>query len=193
MNALQRMMAPMQRRVMLMVGRAVLELVNDNTKVQAAQVSLLEGEVRDQVERFQNYGFTSVPEAGAEGVALSVQGNRDHIILVAVDDRRYRKLGLLPGEVAVYTKWGDYIHIKQGEIEIKHATKVVITSPLVTMSGNLQVAGNITAGGSLNVTGSAAVAGSITATGDVVGAGISLSTHRQSGVTPGGGLSGVPV
>ncbi len=149
MNPVKRALDPMLRRVMLMVGRAVLELVNDASKVQSAQVSLLDDEVRDNVERFQNYGFTSVPEAGAEGVAVSVAGNRDHIILVAVDDRRYRKLGMLPGEVAVYTKWGDFIHLKQGEVLVQHSTKITATAPLVEINGNLKVNGDITASGNV--------------------------------------------
>lgn len=37
MKALQRAFAPLQRRIMLMVGRAVLELVNDASKMQSAQ------------------------------------------------------------------------------------------------------------------------------------------------------------
>lgn len=149
MKALQRAFAPLQRRIMLMVGRAVLELVNDASKMQSAQVSLLEDELRDNVERFQNYGFTSVPEAGAEGVALSVQGDRDHVILVAVDDRRYRKLGMLPGEVAVYTKWGDFIQLKENEIVVQHGTKIRLVAPTTVVDGNLVVHGNVTADGNV--------------------------------------------
>lgn len=153
MSGLGRALDPLKRRVMLMVGRAVVEYINDATKMQSAQVSLLEGEVREKVEHFQQYGFTSVTEPGAEGVALSVSGNRDHVILIAVDDRRYRKANLLPGEVAVYSKWGDYILLKEGEIEVVHATKVKITCPLVTMSGDLEVDGNITSGQNITADG----------------------------------------
>lgn len=187
MNPLKRALDPMMRRVMLSIGRAVIELINDATKMQSAQVSLLDDEVRDNVEHFQSFGFTSVPEAGAEGVALSVAGNRDHVILVAVDDRRYRKLGLLTGESCVYDKWGNFILLKQSGIEIVHTAKLTITAPLVQINGNLQVSGTMAGGGN------ATVGGSFTATGDVVGGGKSLVTHVHSGVAPGGSNTGAPV
>jgi len=175
MNPLKRALDPMMRRVMLSIGRAVVELINDATKMQSAQVSLLDDEVRDNVERFQNFGFTSVPEAGAEGVALSVAGNRDHVILVAVDDRRYRKLGLLTGESCVYDKWGNFILLKENGIEIVHSAKLTITAPLVQINGHLQVSGTVVA------------------VGNVSGAGKSLATHVHGGVQAGGSNTSAPI
>lgn len=91
------------QRVRLMVARAVVGAASDAPMMQTTQVHLCTGEVKDGVERFQQYGFTSVPHAGAEGVCLFVGGNRDHGVLIAVDDRRYRLKGLADGEVALYT------------------------------------------------------------------------------------------
>lgn len=173
-SALGRVMEPIARRVRLMVARAVIELVNDATRMQSVQVSLLSDELRDSVERFQEYGFTSVPLPGAEGVALAVSGNRDHVVVVATDDRRYRKLGMQPGEVAIYNNVGDYVILKAGEIEVRHGTKVTITAPLVAISGNLTVGGTIVA------------------TGQITGAGKNLSTHVHTGVTSGGSNTGAP-
>jgi hypothetical protein len=51
-------------------------------------------EVRDKAERFQDYGFTSNPKRGAEAIVLFPGGQRAHAIIIAVDDRRYRKTGL---------------------------------------------------------------------------------------------------
>lgn len=147
MHALQRALGPLRARMMLMVSRAVVLLTNDAAKLQGLQVSLLADEVRDDVERFQNYGFTSHPLPGAEAVALSVQGNRDHVVVVAVDDRRYRLQGLEAGEVAIYTDEGDRIVLRRGGvIELTAATKLVITAPLVEMTGALHVAGDIHSG-----------------------------------------------
>lgn len=97
------LLAPIRRRVRLMVSRAILSAVNDAGGIQAVQVKLLADEVRDSVERFQNYGMTSFPLPGAEGVMVCVSGNRDHGIVIAMDDRRYRIKGLQAGEVALYT------------------------------------------------------------------------------------------
>jgi len=97
------LLGPLRLRVRLMVSRAVLSAISDGNGIQLVQVKLLEGEVRDKVERFQNYGQSSVPLPGAEGVMVCVSGNRDHGIVIAMDDRRYRIKGLQPGEVALYT------------------------------------------------------------------------------------------
>lgn len=160
MQAFQRMLRPLTQRIQLMVGRAVLQLVDDSTKLQSVQIMLLADELRDQVERFQNYGFTSVPLAGAEAVAVAVAGNRDHALVIAVDDRRYRLKGLAEGEVAIYTDEGDKIHIKRGgTIEVVAATRVYVSSPLMecsadmTVHGKLLVDGNIGSGGTITAEG----------------------------------------
>jgi phage gp45-like len=176
MSAMQRTLRPLLQRLQLMIGRAVVLLVNDGSKLQGLQVSLLADEVRDQVERFQNYGFTSHPLPGAEAVAASVAGNRDHVLVIAVDDRRYRLTALQQGEVAIYTDEGDKIVLKRGgTIEVTASTKVVLDTPLVQCTGNVTVAGTLTAGV------------------DVVAAGISLVGHVHGGVDTGVGNTGAPV
>lgn len=95
--------APLARRIRLMAARAILTLIDDATRMQGTQAKLLDGEVCDNVDRFQQYGFTSVPHPGAEGIYLALGGSRDHGVLVCVDDRRYRIVNLAPGEVAIYT------------------------------------------------------------------------------------------
>jgi len=100
---LNKLLDPLRRRVRLMISRALLSAINDGAGIQLVQVKLLDGEVRDGVERFQNYAFTSVPLNGAEGIMACVSGNRDHGVVIAMDDRRYRVRDLQPGEAAMYT------------------------------------------------------------------------------------------
>jgi len=157
MQALQRALRPLAQRLQLMISRAVVLLVNDGTSLQGLQVSLLADEVRDDVEHFQPYGFTSVPHPGAEAIAASVAGSRDHVVVVVVDDRRYRLRGLAQGEVAIYTDEGDQVVIRRGgTIEVTAATKVLITAPQVQCTGNLQVDGNITSGANITAQGNVA-------------------------------------
>ena len=107
---LERAIAPLHRRVMLAIGRAVLRQADDAGGAQRLQVSLLAGETRGEVERFQDYGFSSHPIAGAEAVVVSVGGNRDNPVAVVVADRRSRPQGLAAGEVCILS----LIHISQG-------------------------------------------------------------------------------
>ena len=92
-----------KRRIMGMVGRAVLQAVDDGKRMQSVQVVALRGQVIDDAERFQDYGFTSNPHPGAEAVLLAVGGVRQHPIVVKIDDRRYRVVDLEEGEVCLYT------------------------------------------------------------------------------------------
>lgn len=140
-----KLITPLVRRVRLMAGRAVIKLIDDARKLQGAQVALLDGEVRGNVERFQEYGFTSVPFAGAEGVYLSLCASRDHGVLIAVDDRRHRPTGLAAGEAALYDDQGQIIHITRTGIVIRGAGKpVTITdAPKVRIEANLEVTGDV--------------------------------------------------
>jgi len=134
-----KLLAPLSRRLRLMASRAVLSLVSDATGMQIVQVKLLNGEVRDGIERVQNYGFTSVPHAGAEAIFLSLGGDRDHGIVITADDRRYRINGLQGGEVAIYTDEGDKIVLKRGNvIEITAATKIRMVTPLLEVTGEVR-------------------------------------------------------
>ena len=158
-NALKRLLAPIQRKLQMMVGRAVLTAAaDDSTKLQNLQLTFLADETKNKIERFQQYGFTSVPLPGAEAVTLFVGGNREHPICTNVDDRRYRPKGLEAGEVALYTDQGDKIHIKRdGTLEIIQATKVNIVTPDVeiTCENNVKITctdAEVTGSGNLTAT-----------------------------------------
>ncbi|MBA3027435.1 MAG: phage baseplate assembly protein V [Desulfobacteraceae bacterium] len=108
----------LHRKIKLIAGRAVINLVNDSLKEQTVQLGILEGETRNS-ERYQHYGFTSHPLSGAESVFISAGGSRNHIIVVADGDRRYRPRNLAPGEVALYTHEGLMMLFKAGgDIEV---------------------------------------------------------------------------
>lgn len=128
----------LRSRVYLMFGRGVMSSINDGGKRQRIQMTALKGEVRDQVERIQQYGFSSVPLPGAQVLFAAICGNRDHPIALAVDDPRYRLSGLQDGEVAIYNHQGTKIVLKlDGEIEIMAATKVRIDTPRLEVTGDI--------------------------------------------------------
>lgn len=151
---IQKMLGPLRRAINNLVGRAVVRMVDDNAKMQALQIEVLKGEVRDLVQRFQNYGFTSNPPVGAEALAVFIGGDRSHPIVVAVDDRRFRKKGLATGEVAVYTRFGDSILLKtDGTIEITASSTVKLTAPDIEIDGDLHVTGNVQVDGDVEADG----------------------------------------
>lgn len=141
-----------RNRVMLSIARAVVSIVDDSKKMQSLQLSILKREVRNDVERFQNYGFSSHPKVGAEAAVIFIGGNRDLGLCIAVDDRRYRLTALQEGEVALYTDEGDKLVLKRGNVievtthtfKVNASTKCEFTTPLATFSGNVTAQGDIT-------------------------------------------------
>ncbi|MCA3312968.1 MAG: phage baseplate assembly protein V [Roseomonas sp.] len=151
-DEMKRFIAPLQRRVMLAIGRGTLGPVNDADGLQRSQVKLLAGEVRDNVERMQQYGISAVPLAGADVLVVCVGGNRDHPVIIGVDDRRHRPTGLQPGDVCIYSYQSGHriilkadrkIEIEGDEITVKADTKITLEAPVVEMTGRLDVMGDI--------------------------------------------------
>ena len=134
-RSIERFLAPLKRRVLLMIGRAVLALVDDEAKLQRVQVQGLAEEVLDGVERFQQYGVTSHPHPDAECVVLAVGGIRQHPIIIAIDDRRHRVTGLARGEVCLYTdedEAGNRFRILLGRgrnLTIEAGSSSIVVSP----------------------------------------------------------------
>jgi phage baseplate assembly protein V len=144
-DTIERMTAGARNKASLMVGRCILKAIGDGKAVQLVQAQLLAEEIHDDVERIQQYGLTSVPKPGAEGVIVFVGGNRDHGLLIAVEDRRYRLKGLEAGEVALYDDLGQKVHLTRAGIVVDGAgLPVTITNtPTVRMESNLEVTGDI--------------------------------------------------
>jgi len=139
-SVISKALAPLTRRVSLLVSRGVVTLVNDTLKCQGLQIELMPDELHDDVEHFQEYGFTSHAKAGAEALFLSVGGMRSHGIVACVADRRFRIKTLVEGEVALYTDEGDTITLKRGKIiEISGQAKVVVKSPAVKLGDDAAV------------------------------------------------------
>ena len=136
MHAINRWIAPLKRRLTLMIGRSVLRLVDDTMQLQSLQVEALADETLDGVERFQQYGFTSHPHPEAEAVMLSVAGERANAVVIAVEDRRYRITSLTAGEVALYDDQGQRVVLQRDGIIIDtdRPGGVQITAPIVTIN-----------------------------------------------------------
>lgn len=113
---LSHLLHPLGSRIANLVGRATVQLVDDRKKLQQIQIGALPGETIDAGEHHQPYGFSSVPLAGAEAVALFPSGDRGHPLVIAVSDRRHRPTGGQAGEVVLYTDEGDVVRLGRGHI-----------------------------------------------------------------------------
>jgi phage baseplate assembly protein V len=134
-----RVFRPLARRVMLMVARGVVRAARDDHQLAELELSLLKGETLGRLERFGALGLTSVPMEGAEAIALFLGGNRDHGIVIAVEDRSYRPRNLQPGETAVYGAASSLILLRaDGSILLRPTAGEVIIEGSLTVSGDVR-------------------------------------------------------
>lgn len=159
------------------LARGLVALGNSASKLQSLQLRLLAGEVKDNVEHLEPYGFTACPHPGAEALAGFIGGDRSHAVVIVIADRRFRLQGLKSGEVALYTDEGDFIHFKRGRVidietvtlNVKATDSVNFDTPLLTSTGRIE------------------------SVGDQIAGGVSQINHPHDGVKQGADQSGSPV
>lgn len=134
-RALERLLDPLKRRVLLMIGRGIIRLVDDAQGIQHMQIRGLADEVLGRVDRLQEYGFTSVPKPGAEVLFAAVGGDRSHSVVIGVEDRRYRLTGLQGGEVALYDDQGQVVHLRRDGIHVGGKNLFLETSGIARLRG----------------------------------------------------------
>jgi phage baseplate assembly protein V len=169
-----RLLAPVFRRLDMMISRGVLRATSDENGVQTMQLGLLEEEVADQVERIQSYGLSAVPHNGGDAVIAFMQGNRDHGAVLAVNDRASRPRNQKAGEVTLYNnkkvslhltedgnlvitvdedegkltiKVKDEITIEAKKLTIKIEDEISIEAPAIKIKGDIELDGNLDATG----------------------------------------------
>ncbi|OSN04204.1 phage baseplate protein [Lonsdalea britannica] len=128
-------LASLSRMVSNMISRAIVRGRTSSTKCQQLQIEMAGGEGKSDIEHLEPYGFTSAPQAGAEALAVYLDGDRSHGVVLVASDRRYRVKNLQAGEVAIYTDEGDSIVLKRGKlIEVSTDTLVVNATKKMTVN-----------------------------------------------------------
>lgn len=182
---LGRWIGGLEKRLKLLARRCKFTKVTDENPVQTAEAELYKGENRTGMERIQEYGFTSVPLPGAQGVVLFLGAECSHPAIVATDDRRYRPVDKNPGDVMLYTDKDDhhvYLVSETRVIEIV-GDKVMVRSDsetqIVCGSAKVESKGDIT----LSPRGKVLVNSDLECTGDIIdrsrGAGRTMANMRE--------------
>lgn len=122
---LTRFIEPLKRKLTSMICCALIDAVKDDKDIQLVTLNILDEEEHKNIERIQEYGFTSHPPANSEAVILFVGGNRSHGLVIATETSRYRLKSLPAGAVALYTMSGEYVKLTNGKIEV-YADEVVL-------------------------------------------------------------------
>lgn len=161
----------------------------------------LAGEPLQDVELFQQFGFTSNPPPGTAIIVLPMGGRTSHGIIIATENGQYRVQGLQPGETAIFNAFGDTFVFKDGQIDgttkrftLKASESMTFDSPSAEFTGAVTVQQALSGNGGLAVQGGDGASfsgnvrqsgGSYTTSGDVVAGGKSFLGHKHQGV-PGG-------
>lgn len=210
---IRKFLAPLERRILASVRIGVAKLIFDDEGLQQLQTTALKADVKGRINRYQNYGLTSVPLPGAQPLLLAVGGAGNHTVAVAIDDARYRPQSLQPGEVCLYTDEGDRVLFRRGriievvagdavtvtapEIRVYASVKVLLQTPLVECTEDLVVAGNVLIGGDQIVQGETELQGNVSALADLSIAGaLAVVGQISSGtaiVDPVGSMQGMRV
>jgi hypothetical protein len=98
-------------------SRTLIDTIDDSTMMQQMKGTMMFNEAREKVECPQNYGFSSVVKPATKGKDGSIEdcaegymsysgGNRSSAFCGVMDDRRYRPMGMKPGENSQYDDLG---------------------------------------------------------------------------------------
>lgn len=118
-RTVRRMTRSITGRVRGMIRRSTLGALGEGTTGQTIQAKTTADDVDDEVELFEQYGFTSVPTNGSEGLVLRVGGERGASVAILFGNKTSRFQDLDQGEVAVYHNDGHAVIMRaNGDIEI---------------------------------------------------------------------------
>lgn len=92
--------------------RGLLSGLLTGAPVQFVQVKGLAGETLQDVELFQQFGFTSGPPADTQLIILPLGGKTTHNVIVATENGAYR-IKVEQGETSVYNQWGAHFTLKK--------------------------------------------------------------------------------
>ena len=145
---------PLMAKLRLMVGRCVISASRYKNGELLADIELVAGERRRNVEFLQQFGFSSRPKGDVEGVALFIGGSRDNGVVVAT---RGECPDLKEGEVRVHSPFGSSITLKNdgsielttdsnkfrfvGDIEATGEVKAMCDSAFVTLTNHIHPTG----------------------------------------------------
>jgi phage baseplate assembly protein V len=173
---MMREMKNIKNRVMMAIARGVVKGISDDGKRQTVQVELLKDELRDSVERMQNYGLTSHPHPGGDAAVVFLAGNREQGIVLAFENRQFRVVGLQQGEVCLYDDLGNRVSLLRDMVKIEAVQHLEAIAPTIKIVGAVTIDGSLVVNGPSTLTGNIATTGTITNNGKNIG-----STHRHGG------------
>ncbi len=140
MNDIYRILAPIRNKIFLLIGRAILTAVKNDTKTATVQVKGLDGEVITDIEYLSPYGFEAMPSEG-QVICIFINGNRDQGIAILLHNRDERPQDLSTDEVKVWSKYKNFMKLNSaGEVNTEASSGAYVKE---NSSGEVEVNGKI--------------------------------------------------
>lgn len=118
-RTVRRMTRGLSGKMRGMIRRSTLGALGEGTSGQTIQAKTTADDVDDEVELFEQYGLTSIPPSGSEGLVLRVGGERGSSVAILFGNKTSRFQDLAQGEVALYHNDGHAIIMRtNGDIEL---------------------------------------------------------------------------
>lgn len=133
------------RRVLGLVLRGRLTLIDDTKAAQLVQVKFKSDDIRDKLPRVQDFGVTSVPLPGADVIVVNLAGERSNGVVIAVNDQARRPTGLQAGDVCVYDGHGHTVRFTSAGIFVEGGSDTISVhtggSVIVDAGGDIVTSG----------------------------------------------------
>ena len=122
-----------------MIRRARILKVDDSGTQQKLNLAGLKNERPEEIVRILPHGFTSNPNAEAEGVMLQLAGRSDRTLFLGGEHKDYRQKNLPTGTAVLYDDKGNVVYAKgrnglsvnakSGQVEIRSQNEKVTVKP----------------------------------------------------------------
>ncbi len=91
----------------------------------------------------QQNGFASNPVPGTDCIALSVNGNIEHQVVIATEKYGEIPVTLAVGDTVIYSIGTQgYIHLKaDGDIDVMGTTTINVIAPVINLEGTVEIDG----------------------------------------------------
>jgi phage gp45-like len=119
----------LMRRLKLILSVGNVITTNQTTQT----VDFAHGEMPENIKYAQGYGIEVYPLPGSKALTIFNAGDRSQGITVLTVDRRYTH-DLAPGDVMVYDKRNQFIHLKDSGIDIE-----VVGDLNINATGNINM------------------------------------------------------
>lgn len=149
------------KRMMLVIGRAQVQIVDDTQNVQSVQLEINVGETRDKTFNFQHFGFSSNLPPLTDCAVVFLGGDRNQGVIIGSNNAKFRFKNLASGETVIYDAFGKSILLGESgivvnangqpvainnaaavtvnctSVHIVSAGDVIIDAPLLKVSGDI--------------------------------------------------------